>query len=63
MNEHDQCRKNALVKMLLKSWDQAVIARMYLTANERDPEDIANANLAMEHIEIALGHLGVVVPQ
>ncbi|WP_157273374.1 hypothetical protein [Paenibacillus sp. oral taxon 786] len=59
MNKHDQSRRNSLIKTLNKAREQAETARMYLIANERDPEDIAATSLALEHIEIALSHLGV----
>lgn len=58
MTKHDQHRKNTLIRTLQKAKDQAEVLRLYLTANNRDPEDIATANLALEHIEIALEHLG-----
>ncbi|MDR9503390.1 hypothetical protein RI662_03620 [Brevibacillus agri] len=58
MNKHDQSRRNSLIKTLKKAQEQAATARMYLVANERDSEDIAATCLALEHIEIALSHLG-----
>lgn len=58
MNKHDQIRKDGLIKTLRKAKEQAETARMYLIANERDQEDIAAACLSLEHIEIALLHLG-----
>ena len=63
MNKHDQQRKDSLINTLLKAREKAIIARMYLTANERDPEDIADANLVLEHVDIALDRLGAAVPQ
>jgi hypothetical protein len=62
MNKHDQNRKDALVRTLCKAKEQAEIARLYLTVNNRDEADIAAASLALEHIEIALEHLGAAVP-
>ncbi|MBU5442058.1 hypothetical protein [Paenibacillus sp. MSJ-34] len=59
MNKHDKSRKDSLIKALNKAKEQAETARLYLIANERDPEEIAAACLALEHIEIALSHLGV----
>ncbi len=59
MNKHDQTRRNGLIKTLKKAREQAETAQMYLVANERDPQDIASTHLALEHIEIALEHLGI----
>ena len=58
MNKHDQRRKDGLVMTLSKAKEQAETARVYLIANEREMEDIADVSLALEHIEIALEHLG-----
>ena len=57
MSKHDQRRKDALIKTLQKAKDQADTALLYLSANDRDLEQIADMTLALEHIEIALGHL------
>ena len=59
MNQHDQRRKESVIKALQKAKERADIAHMYLTANESNREDVMNMNLALEHIEIALEHLGV----
>lgn len=56
---YDARRKEALVQSLLKAKDQAENAHTYLVENSRDPEEINVAALALEHIEIALEHLGV----
>jgi hypothetical protein len=59
MNKHDLKRKQNLILALNKAKEKASIALMYLTANDRDYEDIANVGLAAEHTAIALGHLGI----
>ncbi|GIP38335.1 hypothetical protein J31TS4_16150 [Paenibacillus sp. J31TS4] len=59
LNIHDQRRKDALAKTLLKAKEQAHTTFLYLTANDRDPEQIAVLSLALEHIETALEHLGI----
>jgi uncharacterized protein YsxB (DUF464 family) len=56
---HDLRRKLALIKLLCRVKERAEEARLYLTVNDRDPEEIGNLNLAIEHIEIAMEHLGV----
>lgn len=58
MNKHDQSRRNSLIKTLQKAREQAETAKMYLIANNREQDDIAATHLALEHIEIALEHLG-----
>ena len=58
MNQHDQRRKESVIKALQKAKEKVDIAHMYLTANEPNPEDVMNMNLALEHIDIALEHLG-----
>lgn len=58
MNKYDQRRKDTLIRTLCKAKEQAETLQLYLVANDRNPEDIADANLVLEHIEIALGHLG-----
>lgn len=63
MNKHDQVRKDSLVKTLIKAKEQAETAKLYLTVNERDSEDIEAAALALEHVEIALEQLGALVPE
>lgn len=55
MEKYDQQRKNALIKTLRKAKEQAETVLLYLTVNNRDPEDIAAAGLVLEHLEIALG--------
>ncbi|WP_308637701.1 hypothetical protein [Paenibacillus silvisoli] len=62
MNKHDQARKDALVKTLCKAKEQAETAKLYLVTNDRDADDVAAAALALEHVEIALEHLGALVP-
>lgn len=61
VNKHDQSRKDGLIRTLCRAKEQAETARMYLVANQRDPDDIAAVNLALEHIDIALEHLGAAV--
>lgn len=61
MNKYDQQRKQDLIKALVKSKEKAEIHKLYLKVNERDPEEVATAHLVLEHIEIALQHLGVLV--
>ncbi|MFD1954271.1 hypothetical protein ACFSL6_08795 [Paenibacillus thailandensis] len=61
MNKHDQARRDALIKTLVKAKEQAETASLYLTANNRDPEDIATAAVVIEHIDIVLEKLGVLV--
>lgn len=55
---HDLKRKQELVKALNNAKEKARIALLYLTANDRHYEDIADLGLVAEHINIALGHLG-----
>ncbi len=62
MNKHDQSRKDALIKTLAKAKEQAETAGIYLSANNRDMEDIMNNNLVLEHIDNALEKLGALVP-
>jgi ubiquinone biosynthesis protein UbiJ len=59
MNTHDLKRQQDLIASLLKSKEKARIALLYLTVNDRSYEDISNVNLAVEHLDIALSHLGV----
>ncbi|CAM3745178.1 hypothetical protein COLU111180_06345 [Cohnella lubricantis] len=63
MTRHDQARRDALVKTLVKAKEQAETAALYLTANDRDPEDIMTTAVVIEHIDIALEQLGALVPQ
>lgn len=58
MNKEDERRKKAVIKALEKAKEKADTAYLYLTTNERNIEDIMDMNLAMEHIDIALEHLG-----
>jgi hypothetical protein len=58
-NRHDKQRREKLIQTLQKAKEQAETAVLYLTANNRNMDDIFNARLALEHIEIALEHLGV----
>ena len=57
MNQHDQRRKESVIKALQKAKEKADIARMYLTANARDIEEIADMTLVLEHIDIAIAAL------
>lgn len=59
MNREDLKRKQDLIKAMLNAKEKARITLLYLTVNDRDYEDIANASLAAEHIDIALNNLGV----
>lgn len=59
MNKHDLKRQQDLISAILKAKEKAQIAALYLIANDRDMDDIANVELAAEHINIALSHLGV----
>jgi DNA-directed RNA polymerase specialized sigma24 family protein len=59
MNKDDQRRQQELIAALNKAKEKARITLLYLTVNDRNYEDIANVGLAAEHIEIALGHLGI----
>lgn len=61
ISKHDQQRKDDLIKTLVKAKEQAETARLYLIANDRDIEEIVNVGLVLEHIDIALGHLGALV--
>lgn len=56
---HDDRRKQSLITALGKAREKANECWIYLTANDRDPEEIANMALAVEHIDAALKHLGV----
>ncbi|AZN43373.1 hypothetical protein [Paenibacillus albus] len=62
MNKHDQSRKDALIKTLIKAKEQAETAKLYLSVNNRDTEDIAAASVALEYVEHALEQLGALVP-
>jgi hypothetical protein len=62
MNRHDKARKDDLIKTLAKAKEQAETAGLYLTANNRDPEDIMTTAVVIEHIDIALEQLGALVP-
>jgi hypothetical protein len=61
MNKHDQVRKDDLVKALCKAKEKAETTKLYLVANDRSEEDINAASLALEHVDIALEHLGALV--
>lgn len=61
-NKNDQRRKDDLVRALGKAKEKGELHRMYLIVNDRDLEDIATANLAIELIDNALEHLGALVP-
>lgn len=58
MNKHDQNRKDELIKTLCKAKEKAENSLLYLTVNNRELEDISAAGLALEHVNIALEHLG-----
>lgn len=58
INKHDQKRKDKLVKALQKAQEMAGICWLYVTANDRPPDQVAEIALAMNHIEMALNHLG-----
>lgn len=58
-NKYDQQQADRLVKTLLKAKEQVETALIYLNANQRPMEEIFNARLVQEHIDIALEHLGV----
>ncbi|MDB5053127.1 MAG: hypothetical protein JWM44_1177 [Bacilli bacterium] len=59
MNQHDLKRQQDLIKALNKAKEKARLARLYLSVNADNWEETANVTLAAEHIEIALGHLGI----
>ncbi|MCR8635765.1 hypothetical protein [Paenibacillus radicis (ex Xue et al. 2023)] len=63
MNKHDQIHKEGLIQTLCKAKEQAGAVKVYLIENNRDSEDIFAASLALEHVEIALEHLGAQVPE
>jgi hypothetical protein len=58
-NIHDEKRKRDLIKSLLTAKEKASVTQLYLTTNDRVQEDIWNIGLVIEHIDIALEHLGV----
>jgi len=58
MNKHDQSRKDSLIKTLCKAKEQAETAVLYLTANNREVDDILAAKVTLEHIELSLERLG-----
>ncbi|WP_078441239.1 hypothetical protein [Mycobacterium tuberculosis] len=58
MNIQDQRQKEALVSSLLKAREKAASTHTYLVVNDRDPEEINAARLALGHIDIALEHIG-----
>ncbi|MDF2649834.1 MAG: hypothetical protein K0Q73_5639 [Paenibacillus sp.] len=62
MNIHDKRRKDDTVKSLAKAKEKAENHRLYLTVKASDPEEIATANIVLEHINIALEHLGALLP-
>lgn len=61
-SKHDQQRKDALVKTLVKAKEEAETTQLYLAANDRDPEEVMNVSLVLEHIDVALERLGALVP-
>lgn len=62
MTRHDKARRDALIKTLAKAKEQAETAALYLTANNRDPEDIMTTAVVIEHIDVALEMFGALVP-
>jgi hypothetical protein len=58
-NKYDRQRRDQLLKTLAKAKEQAENAALYLTANERPIEEVYAVEDALEHITIALEHLGV----
>lgn len=60
MNKNDQIRKDSLIKTLCKAKEQAEVVLLYLTANNREMDDIFAARLTLEHIEISLEQLGAI---
>ncbi|MEC0269079.1 hypothetical protein [Paenibacillus anseongense] len=58
MNKQDQMRKDLLVKTLCKAKEQTETILLYLTANNRDMEDIFAAKEILGHIEISLEQFG-----
>ncbi|WP_281885648.1 hypothetical protein [Paenibacillus sp. YYML68] len=54
MNAYDKKRRAQVVKTLQKAKEQAENALLYLTANERSLEEIADIGLVIEHIENAI---------
>lgn len=61
MNKHDQSRKDALLKTLIKAKELAGTAALYLSVHNQDMNDIFAVNDALEHIDIALERLGAAV--
>lgn len=61
MNKHDKTRMDRLIKLLVQAREQAAVAQMYLIANKRDDGDIDAAGNVLEHISIAMEHLGIEV--
>lgn len=60
INKYHLERRDKLIKAIEKASEQASIVWMYLTANDDvPPENIADVALVKEHLEIALGHLGI----
>lgn len=57
MNKHDQRRREKLLKLLRQAQEQAEMCMLYLVANKRDPEEIADIALAEEHIGIVIEKL------
>lgn len=56
---HDERRKKSLILTLERAKERAAETLLYMSAHDRDPEEMMNVRLAIEHIDIALGHLGV----
>lgn len=61
ISKYDQQRKDVLINTLIRAKERANTALVYLSANDRDPEEINAVNVALEHINIALEFLGAVV--
>jgi ABC-type dipeptide/oligopeptide/nickel transport system ATPase subunit len=56
-NVNDQRRKDAVIKALEKAKEKAQTAHLYLVANARTMEEIADMTLVLEHIDIAIAAL------
>lgn len=61
MNKQDQMRKDTLIKTLCKAKEQAETILLYLTANNRDMDDIFAAKETLGHIEISLDRWRMIV--
>lgn len=59
MNKHDLKRKQDLISALKKAKEKARVAMVYLFVSDQNIEDMEDVELVLEHLDIALGHLGV----